>query len=201
MLCLCTSMVLFMMTLILTSKVGEVMFFIWVCAIFLTFSGNFALFPTVTAKTFGAKYVAVNFGILFTSQVSLLLSTTFWIEKKNNAYQNSNDKRFHEHESCRTFRTKNIVKYIVQAVLTNAVNFILMTMILNLVWNVIPGRFDWVSDQNCIKYACYLLFKFKYCILKHLEIHYYPPWKRGDIGLSLSVRLSVRLSVCLSHLI
>ncbi|XP_013385610.1 uncharacterized protein LOC106155360 isoform X2 [Lingula anatina] len=69
MLCLCTSMCALMMTFIIAPLGGKVMFFIWVCLIFGTFSGNFSLFPTATAKAFGAKHVAVNYGLLFTSQV------------------------------------------------------------------------------------------------------------------------------------
>ena len=46
----------------------------------------------------------------------------------------------------------------------------LIWLILKLIFQVYP-----LSSQLCV---------------------YYPPWKRGDIGLSLSVRLSVRPSVC-----
>ena len=76
MLCLCTSMIALMMTLVATPHGGKPMFFIWVCAIFFTFSGNFALFPTATAKSFGQKYMAINFGLVFTSQVKEQIKLT-----------------------------------------------------------------------------------------------------------------------------
>ncbi|XP_035693942.1 oxalate:formate antiporter-like [Branchiostoma floridae] len=70
---LCTSMIFFTMTLFAVpdeadAGVGaKVMFFIWICGIFGSFCGNFSLFPTATAKTFGPDYVAVNYGLVFTS--------------------------------------------------------------------------------------------------------------------------------------
>ena len=71
MLCMNTSVFVFMITLYATSYGGKVMFFIWICAIFGSFCGNFALFPTATSKAFGPRYVAVNYGLVFTSQVCL----------------------------------------------------------------------------------------------------------------------------------
>ena len=69
-------MIALMMTLIGThhaadtsQTLAQALYFIWICAIYWTFSGNFALFPTVTAKTFGQRNVAMNFGLVFTSQV------------------------------------------------------------------------------------------------------------------------------------
>ncbi|XP_066267714.1 uncharacterized MFS-type transporter YhjX-like [Branchiostoma lanceolatum] len=70
---LCTSMIFFTLTLFAVpdetnAGVGsKVMFFIWICGIFGSFCGNFSLFPTATAKTFGPDYVAVNYGLVFTS--------------------------------------------------------------------------------------------------------------------------------------
>ncbi|XP_035680848.1 oxalate:formate antiporter-like isoform X2 [Branchiostoma floridae] len=72
---LCTSMIFFTMTLVAVpdetdAGVGsKVMFFIWVCGIFGSFCGNFSLFPTATAKTFGPDYVAVNYGLVCTCGV------------------------------------------------------------------------------------------------------------------------------------
>ncbi|CAH1245153.1 SLC16A14 [Branchiostoma lanceolatum] len=72
---LCTSMIFFTLTLFAVpdetnAGVGsKVMFFIWICGIFGSFCGNFSLFPTATAKTFGPEYVAVNYGLVFTSNL------------------------------------------------------------------------------------------------------------------------------------
>lgn len=70
-----------LLTLIATEYGGKPMFFIWICAIFFTFSGNFALFPTATARAFGSKYVGPNYGIVFTSvalssAIAAVLATT-----------------------------------------------------------------------------------------------------------------------------
>ena len=48
---------------------GKVMFFIWVCIIFFCIGGVFSLFPTSIGRAFGLKYVAINYGLLFTSQI------------------------------------------------------------------------------------------------------------------------------------
>lgn len=66
---------------------GRAMYFIWVCAIFFCIGGNFSLFPTAIGRCFGPKYVAVNYGLLFTSQMvsgplvpvlSYTINTTQW---------------------------------------------------------------------------------------------------------------------------
>lgn len=66
----CVSMALLFSTFAFTEKAGKWMYVIWVCLIFGTFCGNFALFPTATAKAFGQKYFTVNYGMIFSSQVS-----------------------------------------------------------------------------------------------------------------------------------
>ena len=48
---------------------GEAMFFIWVCAIFFCIGGNYSVFPTAVAKAYGLKYVATNFGLLYSSTI------------------------------------------------------------------------------------------------------------------------------------
>ncbi|XP_071949771.1 apicoplast pyruvate carrier 1-like isoform X2 [Antedon mediterranea] len=79
----CASMITFMMTLKLCSKVegDRAMLFIWICCLFFIFSGNYALFPAAVSRAFGSRYVGTNYGLLFTSQVftgplGVVLSTT-----------------------------------------------------------------------------------------------------------------------------
>ncbi|XP_041369549.1 uncharacterized protein LOC121383508 [Gigantopelta aegis] len=69
MMCNCAVFTMLMLTIGLTSVAGKAMFFIWVCLLFLTFSGSFSLMPTATARSFGQTHYAVNYGLLFTSQV------------------------------------------------------------------------------------------------------------------------------------
>ncbi|KAF6033715.1 hypothetical protein EB796_007980 [Bugula neritina] len=67
-------------THVFAESAGKTLLFIWICLIFMTFSGNFSLFPTAIAKTFGPQYVSMNYGVLFTSlavvgPIGALLST------------------------------------------------------------------------------------------------------------------------------
>ena len=65
----CLLMAFLFLTFTLTERAGEWMYFMWVCLMFGTFCGNFALFPTVTAKAFGQTYFIFNYGLVFSSQV------------------------------------------------------------------------------------------------------------------------------------
>ena len=62
-------MTIFTLTFYSCSLGGRAMFFIWVCVIFFCIGGNFSLFPTAIGRAFGLKYVSINYGLLFTSQV------------------------------------------------------------------------------------------------------------------------------------
>ena len=62
-------MTIFTLTFYSCSLGGKAMFFIWVCVIFFCIGGNFSLFPTAIGRAFGLKYVSINYGLLFTSQV------------------------------------------------------------------------------------------------------------------------------------
>lgn len=59
----------FLLTFYATSAVGKPTFLIWVCAIFFCIGGVYSLFPTAIARSFGSKYMSVNYGLLFTSQI------------------------------------------------------------------------------------------------------------------------------------
>lgn len=59
----------FLLTFYATSVVGKPAFFIWVCVIFFCIGGVYSLFPTAIARSFGSKYMSVNYGLLFTSQI------------------------------------------------------------------------------------------------------------------------------------
>lgn len=73
---LSATMTVFNLTFYATCRGGEVMFFIWVCVIFSCIGGNFSLFPTAIGRSYGPKYVGLNYGLLFTSQIvsALLVS-------------------------------------------------------------------------------------------------------------------------------
>ncbi|MHA1730650.1 MAG: OFA family MFS transporter [Promethearchaeota archaeon] len=55
-----------MFTLYFTAG-NQVLFLTWVCLIYFCFGGNFSLYPTATADTFGSKYLGPNYGIVFTA--------------------------------------------------------------------------------------------------------------------------------------
>lgn len=63
MVCLCLMQATLLATLFLCSS--TVLYFIWVCGIFLCVGGNFALFPSATATYFGEKNVGSNYGLIF----------------------------------------------------------------------------------------------------------------------------------------
>lgn len=63
-------------TMPLTTFMGKAGFTIWLWAIFFTFSGTFVLMPTATEKAFGAEHYSANYGLLFTTQVTLLPMST-----------------------------------------------------------------------------------------------------------------------------
>ncbi|XP_046562713.1 uncharacterized protein LOC124271606 isoform X2 [Haliotis rubra] len=70
MLCLCALFTVLMFTFTLTKVAdGKPLFFIYVCLTFGTFSGNYSLIPTATARTFGQEYFIQIYGILFSSQM------------------------------------------------------------------------------------------------------------------------------------
>ncbi|XP_076371150.1 apicoplast pyruvate carrier 1-like isoform X2 [Tachypleus tridentatus] len=61
-------------TLVATPYGGEVMYMIWICGLFTTFSLPFVCIPAVVAEIFGTKYTTEIFGIiLFTSSVCFFL--------------------------------------------------------------------------------------------------------------------------------
>ena len=66
---LSATMTIFTLTFYSCIMGGKPMFFIWVCIIFFCIGGNFSLFPTAIGRAFGLKYVSINYGLLFTSQV------------------------------------------------------------------------------------------------------------------------------------
>lgn len=72
-------MSIFLLTFYATSAVGKSTYFIWVCVIFFCVGGVYSLFPTAIARSFGAKYMSVNYGLLFTSQLfsSVMASLLF----------------------------------------------------------------------------------------------------------------------------
>ena len=46
-------------------------FFIWVCLILFAISGKFTIMPPVIARMYGNKYMSINYGLLYTSQVGM----------------------------------------------------------------------------------------------------------------------------------
>lgn len=63
-------MTIFLLTFYATRFVEKTMFFVWVCVIFFCVGGIFSLFPTAMALSFGPKFMSINYGLLFTSQIS-----------------------------------------------------------------------------------------------------------------------------------
>ena len=51
-----------------------IVYSIWVCLLFLCFSGVFVLMPAATGRIFGPDYMAVNYGMVFSAFVSFFNS-------------------------------------------------------------------------------------------------------------------------------
>ncbi|XP_048246393.1 uncharacterized protein LOC124149926 [Haliotis rufescens] len=67
MVCICALFTVLMSIFNLTKLAdGKALFFIYVCLTFGTFSGNYSLIPTATARTFGQEYE-----MLFSSQIDI----------------------------------------------------------------------------------------------------------------------------------
>ncbi|KAK7091591.1 uncharacterized MFS-type transporter YhjX-like [Littorina saxatilis] len=52
-------------------------FFIWVCLILFAISGKFAIMPPVIARMYGNKYMSINYGLLYTSQILTSAASAF----------------------------------------------------------------------------------------------------------------------------
>lgn len=78
--CLTAVMSSLLLTFYASIVAGRGMYFIWVCALFYCVGGFLTLFPTAIARSFGSKYFATNYGVLFTASslsagVSALISS------------------------------------------------------------------------------------------------------------------------------
>ncbi|KAL5003931.1 hypothetical protein ScPMuIL_017387 [Solemya velum] len=67
--CLYAGFICLVITIHAAEWVGKSLYFVWICLIFLIFSGNFALFPAATSKLFGPKYVNINYGMVFSAAI------------------------------------------------------------------------------------------------------------------------------------
>lgn len=65
----CGSFAVLTLSFGLTSLAGKGLYLIYVCLLFLSFSGNFSLLPTATSKTFGQKHYPIIYGLVFTASV------------------------------------------------------------------------------------------------------------------------------------
>ncbi|XP_064609243.1 uncharacterized MFS-type transporter YhjX-like [Liolophura sinensis] len=77
----CTSLAVFILTLVFTPFGGKPFFFIWVFLIFLSFSGTFSLLPAETARAFGSKYYTINYGLMCSADVKTFVSTVWQQDK------------------------------------------------------------------------------------------------------------------------
>ncbi|XP_076467195.1 apicoplast pyruvate carrier 1-like [Babylonia areolata] len=52
-------------------------FLVWVCIILFAISGKFCIMPPVIARMFGNKYMSINYGLLYTSQILTAAASAF----------------------------------------------------------------------------------------------------------------------------
>lgn len=68
----CASFAALTLSFGLTSIAGKGLFLVFVCLLFLCFSGNFSLLPTATSKSFGQAQYPIIYGLVFTASVSVI---------------------------------------------------------------------------------------------------------------------------------
>lgn len=61
------TMTCLLLTLYATTLGGRWMYFVWICIAFFCFGGNYSLFPTAVAASFGQTHMGVIYGLVFTS--------------------------------------------------------------------------------------------------------------------------------------
>jgi len=65
-------------TLRLSESAGRAFFLIWICLVQLCMSGIYGIMPGAVGRIYGNKYIGINYGLVYTSQV---ISTHVWIER------------------------------------------------------------------------------------------------------------------------
>jgi len=68
-------------TLKFTDKLGKLGFLIWVCLLFSSLGGNFAIFPSATSKMFGPTHMGPNYGMVFSSTIVSAVSGSYIMDK------------------------------------------------------------------------------------------------------------------------
>lgn len=77
--CLCSILSGLILTLIITQSFNsKTLYFVWILAIFFTFSGIFVIFPTATAQVFGKSHAGTIYGLLFTAPVNFMTNILFY---------------------------------------------------------------------------------------------------------------------------
>ena len=71
--CLSTGLAVFAGTLQLTEHMPKELFAVWICALFFFFCGMWAITPSVLAKLYGPKNMAVNYGFITSAVVSIFI--------------------------------------------------------------------------------------------------------------------------------
>lgn len=64
-----------------TDRMGKTGFLIWLCLLFFSLGGNYAIFPVATAKIFGPTHVGPNYGLVFTATVLSAVSGSLIMDK------------------------------------------------------------------------------------------------------------------------
>ena len=65
--CQCAVSTIILLTLYATTVAGKWMYFIWICTYYFSFGGNYSMFPSAVAKSFGQTHMGVIYGFVFTS--------------------------------------------------------------------------------------------------------------------------------------
>ena len=58
-------------TFIAAEDTGKVFFLIWVCLVYFCLSGIYGIMPSAIGRIYGNRYLGINYGLTYTSQVSV----------------------------------------------------------------------------------------------------------------------------------
>ena len=71
--CITAGLSIVIATLFSTEYTGKAGFFIWICLIYFCQCGTWAVMPATVAKLFGSSNMAINYGFMQLSVVSITL--------------------------------------------------------------------------------------------------------------------------------
>ncbi|KAL8561528.1 hypothetical protein ACOMHN_057222 [Nucella lapillus] len=64
-------------TLMASEDAGRVFYLIWICVIYFCYSGMYGVMPSAIGRLYGNRYVSINYGLTYTSQILTSAASAF----------------------------------------------------------------------------------------------------------------------------